>query len=126
MRVGPGRGVIPHTGRYRTRVGSTNRDLSPEELGRLTLERSGQTWDALPSPLAPDRAAHKALVRFADLAKRRLPEIDPSESDRVLQNLVLLREGRLTNAGVLLFADRPQELFQNARLRIGMFNLDPA
>ncbi len=107
MRVEPGRGVVPHNGRYRTRVGSTNRDLSPEELGRLILSRSGQTWDALPSSLTPDRVATTALARFAGLAKRRLPEIAPSERDRVLQNLGLLREGRLTNGGVLLFTDRP-------------------
>lgn len=121
VRVEPARGVIGHNGRYRTRVGSTNRDLSPEELGRLVLRRSGQSWDALPSALGPDQVAHSTLARFADLARRRLPEIDPGERERLLQNLGLLRDGRLTNAAVLLFADRPQDLFPSARLRVGVF-----
>ena len=121
VRVEPARGVIGLSGRYRTRVGSTNRDLSPEELGRLVLRRSGQSWDALPSPLDPVQVAHSSLVRFADLARRRLPEIDPGEHERVLQNLGLLHDGRLTNAAVLLFAERPQGLFPSARLRIGVF-----
>ncbi|GIV04157.1 MAG: ATP-dependent DNA helicase [Fimbriimonadales bacterium] len=121
VRVEPARGVVGLNGRYRTRVGSTNRDLSPEELGRLVLQRSGQSWDGLPSPLDLDRVAGPAIRRFTDLAKRRLPEIDPNEPERILQNLGLLREGRLTNAAVLLFTERPQEIFPAARLRIGLF-----
>lgn len=120
VRVEPARGVVGLNGRYRTRVGSTNRDLSPEELGRLVLQRSGQSWDGLPSPLGLDRVAGSAIRRFTDLAQRRLTEINSNEPDRILQNLSLLREGRLTNAAVLLFTERPQEIFPAARLRIGV------
>jgi len=35
--------------------------------------------------------------------------------------LGLLKEGRLTNAGLLLFGTRPQEHFIQAQLRIGVF-----
>jgi ATP-dependent DNA helicase RecG len=121
IRVEPARGVVGLNGRYRTRVGSTNRDLSPEQLGRLVLERSGQSWDGLPSALHLDRVPGSAIRRFTDLAKRRLPKIDANEPERTLQNLGLLREGRLTNAAVLLFTERPQAIFPAARLRIGVF-----
>jgi ATP-dependent DNA helicase RecG len=121
VRVQPARGIVGLNGRYRTRVGSTNRDLSPEELGRLVLQRSGQSWDGLPSPMGLDQVASSAIRRFADLGKKRLPEIDPNEPERILRNLGLLREGRLTNAAALLFAERPQEIFPGARLRIGVF-----
>lgn len=121
VQLEPARGVVGLNGRHRTRVGSTNRDLSPEELGRLVLERSGQSWDGLPSPLGLDRVAGSAIRRFANLAQRRLPEINSNEPERMLQNLGLLREGRLTNAAVLLFTERPQEIFPAARVRIGLF-----
>jgi ATP-dependent DNA helicase RecG len=121
VRVEPARGVIGHSGRYRIRVGSINRDLPPDELARLMLERSGQSWDALHSPVPFDRVAQSQVTRFADLARHRLPEIDATDPERLLRNLGLLREGRLTNAAVLLFTDRPQEVFPHARVRIGVF-----
>jgi len=121
VHVEPARGVIGHNGRYRIRVGSINRDLPPDELARLMLERSGQSWDALRSPVPFDRVAQSQVTRFADLARGRLPEIDATDPERLLRNLGLLREGRLTNAAVLLFTDRPQEVFPHARVRIGVF-----
>jgi ATP-dependent DNA helicase RecG len=119
--VEPSRGVVGHNGRYRTRVGSINRDLPPDELARLMLERSGQSWDALGSPVPFDRIAQPQVMRFADLARRRRPGITASDPEHLLQNLGLLRDGRLTNAAVLLFADRPQAVFPHARVRIGVF-----
>lgn len=121
VHVEPARGVIGHNGRYRIRVGSINRDLPPDELVRLMLQRSGQSWDALPSPVPFERVAQSQVTRFADLARHRLPEIDATDPERLLRNLGLLREGRLTNAAVLLFTDRPQEVFPHARVRIGVF-----
>jgi ATP-dependent DNA helicase RecG len=121
VHVEPARGVIGHNGRYRIRVGSINRDLPPDELVRLMLQRSGQSWDALPSPVPFERVAQSQVTRFADLARHRLPEIDATDPERLLRNLGLLREGRLTNAAVLLFTDRPQEVLPHARVRIGVF-----
>ncbi len=121
IKVDPPRGVLPCNGRYLTRVGSTNRDLAPEQLARLILDRSGQTWDSLPSPWGVDRVDATALTRFAELARKRLPEIDASSPERTLANLRLVVDGRLTNAGVLLFAADPQALFPQSRVRIGAF-----
>lgn len=117
VRVDQAPDLIGYIGRYRTRVGSTNRDLPPRDLARLVLDRSGQHWGALASPLDRDRVDAHALARFAKLAMPRLPGIDPADVDRTLQNLGLFRDGRLTNAGVLLFASRPQELFPQAGTR---------
>ena len=50
IRVEPSRGIVPYGGRYLRRVGTTNRDMTQEELARLILERSGLTWDVLKSP----------------------------------------------------------------------------
>ncbi len=121
IKVEPIHGVVPYQGRYLTRVGTVNRDMSPEELARRLLERSLQTWDGLTSPWGPEEIDPEQVVQFARLARDRLPQIEPSEPERMLQNLGLLQGHRLTNAGVLLFARRPQLLFPHARLRIGLF-----
>ncbi len=121
VRVEPAPRVVAHNGRYRCRVGSTNRDLTPEELHRLLLERSGQSWDSLPTSWGLERVSESAIATFTALAKHRFPEADAKQPERILQNLALLREGKLNHAAVLLFAERPQELFPHARLRIGVF-----
>jgi len=121
IQVEPIRGLVPCNGRYLRRVGSTNRDFTQEELARHLLERSGQTWDALPSPWGLERVDLEAIAHFAQLAQKRLPHVHPNAPEPLLQNLGLLIENRLTNAGALLFARQPQERFVLARVRIGVF-----
>jgi len=121
IRVDPARGVVSYGGRYLRRVGSTNRDFAPEELARHLLERSGRTWDGLPSGWPLDEVEPKALENFAHMARPKLPHLDPESPEQTLQNLDLLSDGRLKNAGVLLFGKRPQRLFPQAQVRIGLF-----
>lgn len=121
IRVEPMRGLVPHNGRYLRRVGSTNRDFTQEELARHLLERSGLSWDSLPSDWTPEDVDPSALRHFARLARPRLPWVDPADPERLLQNLQMLREGRLTNAAILLFGKHPQRRFPTAQIRIGLF-----
>jgi ATP-dependent DNA helicase RecG len=121
IRVDMTPGIVPCNGRYLRRVGSTNRDFAPDELARHFLNRSGQSWDSLLTPYGIERVQPEALVTFARLAQKRLPHIDPHQPKLLLENLGLLKEERLTNAGLLLFGARPQERFVQAQLRIGVF-----
>jgi ATP-dependent DNA helicase RecG len=121
IQVGMTPGIVPCNGRYLKRVGSTNRDFAPDELARHFLSRSGQSWDSLLTPYGMERVQPEALVTFARLAQRRLPHVDSNQPKLLLENLGLLKEERLTNAGLLLFGVRPQERFVQARLRIGVF-----
>jgi ATP-dependent DNA helicase RecG len=121
IQVDAARGIVPYSGRYLKRVGSTNRDFALDELARHLLQRSGQSWDALPSPYGLERVNPEAIATFARLARNRLPHIDPNQPRLLLQNLELLKDDCLTNAGLLLFGVRPQEQFVQARLRIGVF-----
>jgi ATP-dependent DNA helicase RecG len=121
VEVEPNRGTVSYQGRYLRRVGSTNRDFTMEELARHLLERSGRTWDSLPSIWTPDQVDPEALAYFARLARPRLPHVDAANAEQLLRNLNLIKEDRLTNAGVLLFGQRPQQLFATAQLRIGLF-----
>jgi len=121
IRVEPARGLVSYGGRYLRRVGTTNRDFSPDELARHLLERSGRTWDSLSSEWTLDEIDRQALENFARLARSRLPHLAPENPEQTLQNLELLSDGRLKNAGVLLFGKRPQRLFPQAQVRIGIF-----
>jgi len=121
IQVGMTPGIVPCNGRYLKRVGSTNRDFAPDELARHFLNRSGQSWDSLLTPYGMERVQSEALATFAGLAKKRLPHIDANQPKLLLENLGLLKEERLTNAGLLLFGVRPQERFIQAQLRIGVF-----
>lgn len=121
IQVGMTPGIVPCNGRYLKRVGSTNRDFAPDELARHFLNRSGQSWDSLLTPYGMERVQLGRLATFANLAQKRLPHIEPNQPKLLLENLGLLKEGRLTNAGLLLFGLRPQERFVQAQLRIGVF-----
>lgn len=124
IQVEPAQGLVLCKGRYLRRVGTTNRDFSPEELARHILARSGRTWDGLPSDWSLEEADLEALKAFARLTRERLPHVDPSDPQGTLRNLNLLEGERLKNAGVLLFAKRPQRLFPQAQVRIGIFRKD--
>jgi len=121
IRVEPARGLVVYGGRYLRRVGTTNRDFSPNELARHILERSGRSWDGLPSDWTLDEIDPGAFAHFVLLARTKLPHLDPENPEQSLQNLDLLSYGKLKNAGVLLFGRRPQRLFPQAQVRIGIF-----
>jgi ATP-dependent DNA helicase RecG len=122
IQVEPTRMPVAYRGRYLTRVGSTNRDMTPEQLSRRLLAATGHPWDALPSAWGLEAVEPELLTRFVALAKDRLPGIRPTDTtERILQNLQLLRDDHLTNAGVLLFTRTPQALYPQARVRIGRF-----
>ena len=110
-------------GRYYRRVGNSSRELPAEELPRFLLERTGQTWDALPTQEGFEELATKAVEDFRVLAQDRLPELAPSDTTAaVLGKLKLtLPEGRITRAAYLLFGEDPQRLIPTAQVQIGRF-----
>ena len=122
IRISPTQRLVSYRGRYLTRVGTTNRDMTTEEIGARTLEIHGRTWDTLESPWGIDEVDSGLLERFVGLAKERLPGIQPSDPmEKILGNLNLICNAKLTNAAVLLFTQVPQRLFPHAQLRIGRF-----
>lgn len=113
---------VAYRGRYLTRVGSTNRDMSPEQWSRRALSQPGQSWDRLLSSWRIDAVDEELVRRFLRLARPRLPLAgDGDDIERILQNLELVRDGYLTNAAVLLFTPSPQRLYLLAQARVGRF-----
>jgi ATP-dependent DNA helicase RecG len=117
--VSPASGLVSCKGRYLTRVGSTNREMSLDQIARLVLARSGRTWDALPSSEGLDRLNADAFADFVRLARPRLPSLRPRDQpEHILANLGLLSDDRLTNAALLLFGQEAQHIYPTAQVRL--------
>lgn len=114
--------AVPYESRYYRRVGCTTQEVPPEQLGQFLLERTGQSWDALPCDAAFDEIDEQAVHRFCRRARNRLPNLrDDEPFASVLQKLRLVDQGRLTNAAILLFGTHPQRRFISANVHMGRF-----
>ena len=108
-------------GRYYQRAGNSTREVPESALPRFLLERTGQSWDELPSDFGLVAVSEKTMADFRVLARERLPDLSPSDTTAmVLAKLRLLSGEQLLNrAGLLLFGQSPQRLVRTAYVQIG-------
>jgi len=107
------------------RVGKTNQRILASKIRELAKqEKTKQHWDEKICQRATLEDIDEAKVKwFLKKAKyeRRL-DISPDTSAReALKRLGLTRNGRLTNAAVLLFSKNPQKFFLQAKLRCARY-----
>ncbi len=123
IHVFPAPNLITYKDRCPIPVGSSTRYLSPEEIAKRTMVRLGVTWDGLTtSGLGMSDVEPEAVKQFLRHRERFSTEPkldDPVES--VVGNLDLIKDGKLTNAGVLLFTKIPHRTFPYARIKMGRF-----
>jgi ATP-dependent DNA helicase RecG len=119
--VKPAQRLVRHNRRYYARVGSTNREMTEDEMASRLLQTAGQSWDSQLTQLGIDAVDNALIDRFRKLAQNRLPYISSSETKYILENLSLLQEGRLTNAAAIFFTSIPQKLFPQAEIQIARF-----
>jgi len=107
------------------RSGRTNQRLSQEEALRLFMSSRGVTWDQTTlTDTTVDEDIDPALVRrFLLVARneRRWEVPDEISVDRVLRQLGLIQDGKLTVAAILLFGRNPQRLLTQAMVRCARF-----
>lgn len=116
---------ISYQGKYHYRSGSTKQDLKGNALNEFLLKKAGKTWDDVVEPRAKlkdiDGVAIEAFKKGATVSKR-LPFIaDEKDIVKILDNLLLLEDGKLKRAGILLFGNNPCRFFINAFVKIGRF-----
>ncbi len=111
---------ISFDGRYYKRVGNTTREMTFDELKRffqrdLRWERLADkdfSFDEIDEP-----TVRKFLRAAAD--KGRLTVFSGSEPlEEIFEKLGLLENGKINNAGMLLFGKNPQKYFDFAKVRI--------
>ena len=123
IRVDKAQGMaVPYESRYYRRLGCTTQEVPPEQLGQFLLERTGQSWDALPCGAGFDEIDEQAVHSFCRRAANRLPNVSDDEPfASVLQKLGLVNQGKLTNAAILLFGAHPQRRSISANVHMGRF-----
>ncbi len=114
---------ISYGGKFYLRSGSTTQELKGKELQEFLLKKSGKTWDALSSDVDVSEADLNTVEEFRQLAKHRISAISKMDSlEKIFSNLGLITyDGKLTNAGVLLFGKEPQKYILSAETRVGRF-----
>ena len=124
--------VLPSTfpifyeGKIFVRSGSTTQELTGLELSSFLIEKSGKTWDTLPSDATEEDLDSETIERFISLAELRLPLIKTIKSHKELLKKLNLytKEGKLTRGAVLLFGKNPQSFFATAYTKVGRFKTD--
>lgn len=108
------------------RTGTSVRPLSVQEILMLSSELGTVAWDG--GPAVPEKEIDSASIEwfFKTIQESRGRIIQPDDRERYLRSVGALKEGMLTNAGVLFFTDTTSHI-PHARIRlIGMEDEEPA
>ena len=113
-------------GRYYRRVGNSTREVPEEERVRFLLERTGSSWDELPSDAGWEGISEDTMADFRVLARERLPRISAADTSAVIFEKLSLcgREGSIKRGALLLFGRSPQRTFRSTEVQVGRFQDD--
>lgn len=116
---------ISYQGKYHFRSGSTKQELRGNALNEFLLKKAGKTWDdviELRASLSDiDSIAIEAFKSGATKSKRLSFIENENDIEPILKNLLLLENGNLKRAAILLFGKNPERFFINAYVKIGRF-----
>ena len=120
---------ISYHGAYHYRSGSTKQELTGAALNEFLLRKAGKTWDDVIEPSATwediDEGAIEAFKKAA-IKSNRLPGVMDDNTEELLTNLRLYKNGQFKRAALLLFGKDPKTFFPTAYLKIGKFGKDDA
>lgn len=111
-----------YRGKYYQRVGSTTRLMHEEDLKNLFLLKTN--WDSMTGDYDLDKIDVETVNKFFSMARKsgRLKSAECSDDiSLTLEKLNLIIDGKLTNAGYILFSEGPQQFFTNTVVRVGRF-----
>lgn len=111
---------ISFAGRYYKRIGNTTREMNFEELKRF-FQRDLR-WERISDrDFKIDEIDENTVRNFLRTAKAkgRLSVFNGDEPiEEIFEKLGLMENGRINNAGMLLFGKNPQKSFDYARVRV--------
>ena len=85
------------------------------------MKKQKISWDSLPSEAGIEEVDGETVEKFKEIARERLAISESDPPQRILENLELIKDGKLTNAAVLLFSKSPKKHFLNSISRVGRF-----
>lgn len=128
VRVLPSYMPISYRNHYYLRSGSTNQELTGENLDAFKARKCGVTWDSSPVPRFTaadiDPAAVKKFKESACHCGRYDESSLEGDDSRILELLHLIRSNMYTNAAVLLFSSHPENWIEGAYINIGFMDED--
>lgn len=121
IEISPSDVPISYNGKFYIRAGSTTQEVSGMELAKIIMKKQKLSWDSLLSEAGIDEIDEETILKFKNMAKERLAISQGDSIQKILENLELVKDGKLTNAGLLLFGKEPQKYFLNSISRVGRF-----
>ena len=117
---------IFYSGKIFVRSGSTTQELMGLELSSFLLEKTGQTWDKLPTDAEDNEIDSETIDKFIKISESRLPLIKDLKDEKLLLKKLQLytKDDKLNRAAVILFAKNPQMYFPSAYVKVGRFKTE--
>ena len=106
------------------RIASHNKPLSPEEVVEFAKDTGKIKWDEQICEEASLDDIDKNKVKWYLGEREKYRNISKEikiSTSKLLHNIKVLKDNKLTNAGILFFGKYPQKFFPNARLRVVRF-----
>lgn len=122
VKVEKSNNLIAYKNIYYKRIGNTTRVMPQNEIRERLLE--GISWESQTGNFTTEDIDENTVREFVKygISTGRLPSIPNNETiESILEKLGLIIDGKITNAGVLLFGKNPQKYFINANIRVGAF-----
>lgn len=116
---------ISYNGKFYYRTGSTNQELSGNELTEFLLKKTGKTWDDIIEPNASlddiNDKTIKDFLKFGVASGRLMPNDESLDTNSVLEKLRLIQENKITRSAILLFGKDPLKYYVSSFIKIGKF-----
>ena len=126
--VKPSATPISYHGEFHVRSGATKQLLTGPALTQFILDKTGVKWDGLTvDGVGVEELDHESFEIFARnaIASGRMSRNDVEVNrGELLDKLGLLKNGKLTNAAILLFHRRPDRWVSSCYSQIGYFAND--
>lgn len=126
--VNPSSYPVNYKGEYHYRTGSTKQLLQGSSLSQFLFEKTGITWDCIPlDNLSINdfwRESFDIFRQQALLSKRMDKKDLDMSNEQLLENLGLVKEGKIIKAGMMLFYQNPEKWINGAYIKIGYFEND--
>ncbi len=121
IEISPSAIPVSYNGRFYVRSGSTTQEIRGIELLRFIMKKQGISWDTMVSDADISEIDMETVDKFTGMAGENISISKNDSVEKILENLELIRDGKLTNAAVLLFTRNPQKYIPNSVVKIGRF-----
>lgn len=116
---------ISYNGKFYYRTGSTNQELTGNDLTEFLLRKTGKTWDDIIEPNATfDDINEKTIqdfLKFGIASGRLNPEDETLNTKSVLEKLRLVDGDNISRSAILLFGKNPLKYYVSSFVKIGKF-----